>query len=544
MKKIKKFLNEENKKWNIKDTITILVIMFLYGLLSFYHLGDWNSPNTFSKVLNKEEIILELSKERNITNIKTYNGLTPASYNLYYSLDGKDYEYVGRVDGKYCFTWDELLINEKLKYLKIEALKDFSLGEIGVFSNDKLIKVEQVNKKELTDEEQTIPKQISYMNSMYFDEIYFARTAYEYTQGLDTYEWTHPPLGKLIQAIPIFLTKHMSPFTYRFMGNISGIIMLLVMYLFGRELFKKRKYAITASLLLALDTFHFAQTRMGTVDSHLVLFIMLSIYFMIRFTNKEELKYLFLSALFFTFSILTKWSGIYGGLALAIIYFYNLITKKKLKWKFIGYGTLFFIIFPLFMYLSIYLIFPNNRVVHTDTIPKVFLQQQKMYEYHSNLKEEHAFSSKWYTWPISYKPVWYYSEIYGINKRGTITGIGNIVIWWFGVISIFYLLYDIFKKKNKNSLYLIIIIMSLWLPYSLMPRIMFLYHYFPVTPFIVLATIKVMADLTTKYKTNWFIYLYILSAFTFFIAYYPVITGTPISGDRINELELFKSWYF
>ena len=542
--KIKKYLDEENKKWNIKDTITIIFIMFLYGIVSFYHLGDWKAPNTFISLKNKEEIVFELNKEEDITKIKSYNGLTPATYNLYYSLDGKKYDYIGRVEGKYCFTWNELFINEKAKYIKIESLKKANLGEIG-FYNKKLIPIKKIStKKELIDEQVTIPEQISYMNSMYFDEIYFARTAYEYTQGLNTYEWTHPPLGKLIQAIPIYLTKNMSPFTYRFMGNLAGIIMLLVMYLFGKELFKKRKYAIISSLLLALDTFHFAQTRMGTVDSHLVLFIMLSIYFMIRFTNKNEIKYLLLSAIFFTCSILVKWSGIYGGLALAIIYFYNLISKKKLTWKYIGYGTLFFILMPFCVYISIYLIFPNNRVVHTNTISNVFLQQKKMYEYHSSLKEDHYFSSKWYTWPISYRPVWYYNQTYGINRRGTISSVGNIIIWWFGIIGLFYLLYDIFKRKNKNSIYLFIISMSLWLPYSLMPRIMFLYHYFPVVPFIILATVKVMFDLTKKLKKNYFIYIYLISASIFFIIYYPVISGKPITGDRINELQIFKSWYF
>ena len=59
----------------------------------------------------------------------------------------------------------------------------------------------------------------------------------------------------------------MAPFYWRLMGNIAGIIMIIVMYLFGKEMFKKRKYALIAALLMTFDTFHFAQTRMGTIDS-------------------------------------------------------------------------------------------------------------------------------------------------------------------------------------------------------------------------------------------------------------------------------------
>ena len=34
--------------------------------------------------------------------------------------------------------------------------------------------------QELNDEQQFVPIKRSYMNSTYFDEVYFARTAYEY----------------------------------------------------------------------------------------------------------------------------------------------------------------------------------------------------------------------------------------------------------------------------------------------------------------------------------------------------------------------------
>jgi predicted membrane-bound dolichyl-phosphate-mannose-protein mannosyltransferase len=43
------------------------------------------------------------------------------------------------------------------------------------------------------------------MNSSYFDEIYHPRTAYENIHRMEPYETTHPPLGKAIMTIGIFL---------------------------------------------------------------------------------------------------------------------------------------------------------------------------------------------------------------------------------------------------------------------------------------------------------------------------------------------------
>ena len=47
----------------------------------------------------------------------------------------------------------------------------------------------------LIDEQDTVPDVPSYLNSMYFDEIYHARTGYEHAHAQHTYETTHPPLG-------------------------------------------------------------------------------------------------------------------------------------------------------------------------------------------------------------------------------------------------------------------------------------------------------------------------------------------------------------
>src|SRR5438105_2798603 len=42
-------------------------------------------------------------------------------------------------------------------------------------------------------------------NEQIFDEVYHARTAQEYLRGLEPYEWTHPPLGKLLIAIGVWM---------------------------------------------------------------------------------------------------------------------------------------------------------------------------------------------------------------------------------------------------------------------------------------------------------------------------------------------------
>lgn len=547
---LKSFLNEQNTKLNIKDYIALGIILIAYSVISFINLGSTINPNTFLRVEKTDNIIIELKNQEDIIKMKIFNGECNAKYQLYSSTDGKKYAYINDYVGTGALSWQEERIISKGKYIKILFLEKSSIGEIAFYNNNKeIIKIEDViyNKKHiksLNDEQNTIPNKISYMNSSYFDEIYFARTAYEYTQGMETYEWTHPPLGKLIQAIPIYISNYLSPFNYRLMGNISGILMIAVMYIYAKELFKKRKYAIFASLLMVFDTFHFAQTRMGTVDSHLILFILLASYFMVKYTKNNKTFSLLLSGIFFGLSVSVKWTGLYGGIALAIIFFTHLVKNKKINIKNFLKGTLFFVVIPLFIYSSLYLIFPNNKLNHTTNFENIINQQKDMYNYHSKLNATHYFSSKWYTWPISYKPVWYHQEILNNDTKETISGIGNIVIWWMGIIGFLYSLIKLIRKKDKQSFIIVVSMLSLWLPYAFIGRVMFLYHYFPVLPFMMLGIVNLFKNIEEKYKLKYLIPLYMIFVIAFFIIYYPVISGIETPVSYIEKLRIFDSWTF
>ena len=493
---MKKLLNEANNKLNKIDYIFLTIIIVIYSILSFINLGDLKAPQTHYNIIKNEMVTVELKNPDDIIKMKFYNTEQTSTYQIDISEDNINYTSSGMVEGNGAFAWTEFKILGKAKYIRITSLDNSSLGELAFYNNGgNIVTINKIYSnykdiKELTDEQDTIPRSINYMNSSYFDEVYFARTAYEYINNLNIYEWTHPPLGKLIQAIPIKISNTMAPFYYRFMGNIAGILMIPIMYLLGKELFKKRKYAIASSLLILLDNFHFAQTRMGTVDSYLVLFIMLSFYFMFRFINNKNTNInLLLSGLFIGLAISVKWTGLYAGLGLAIIYLIDIIKNKKISIKLLLKTILFFIIIPATIYISSFYLFP--KLLNTEyQFSNLIGQQQSMYKYHSGIKETHTFSSKWYQWPIFYRPVWYYTNQPDTLHTATITGLGNIAIWWFSIIPLLYLIYKMIRKRDITSINLLIIYLSMLLPYMFIGRIMFQYHYFIVMPFVLLAIIN------------------------------------------------------
>ena len=556
-------LSDNTAKLSRKDFIILGILVVFYLIISFYHLGTLNSPKTYYNFKTEGEVVsVYLSNgSQDISKIRYYTGAETGTFSVIASNDGDTYQEIATLEEKSVFAWEDLEVDTNFKYLKFVSKTDGSyIGEIQLYNKygeKVLAQAMDEQSMVLVDEMDTVPAQISYLNSTYFDEIYFARSAYEYIHGINAMEWVHPPLGKLIMALPILLFG-MSTFSYRLMGTLAGVIMIPVIYILAKRIFKNRKWDSLAGILMTFDCFHFAQTRMGTVDSFLVLFIMLSVLFMYQYIDldsnaklKTRLLNLFLSGLFIGCAISTKWTGLYAGLGLAIVFFTNLVYKNVVKkekdknlLEIIISCCFFFIVIPITIYILGYLLFPNVVNYHNNSISGILKQISDMYYYHSQLTETHPFQSAWYTWPIMYKPVWYYVGYYGGNIKSTIVGIGNPVIWWSGILAFVYVLISAIKTRKKELLFILVFVLCNFLPYVFIGRAMFMYHYFPTLPFIMLAIVAFIKWITEKINNNnVYIYYTILVIFTFMI-FYPVISGMLTTSDYIDSLKWLSSWIF
>ncbi len=562
-KTIKSLLRDNSRKLGKIDWIIIGVMVVVYSIISFINLGSFTNPQTFLEFqYSGEEASFTLAEAKEVSHIRMYAGPEIGSYDIFISSDGNNYEQATTVTQNSVFAWNDFQIDKNFQYLKIISKNEGSyIGEIQLYDNygNKIeLTAESETAKLLIDEKDTVPATISYLNSTYFDEIYFARSAYEYVHGIPTVEWVHPPLGKLIMAIPVLLFG-MSTFAYRLMGNIAGILMIPVIYALAKNIFKNRKWAILAGLLMMFDCFHFAQTRMGTVDSFLVLFIMLSALFMYKYIVlendaklKTKLVNLFLSGLFIGCAIATKWTGFYAGLALAIVFFANIIYrnvgKGKEKDKDLGKIILscfvFFVGIPLLIYVLSYLLFPIVYPGKVEGISGLIKQTQDMYTYHSTLEATHPFTSEWYTWPAMVKPVWYYVGYFGGGMKGTIVGIGNPAIWWFGIIASIFVLIMALLRRKREDWFILVFILATWLPYVFIGRIMFMYHYFPTLPFIMLAIVALIKFITEKIRNNSVYLFYVGVVILLFTYFYPVISGMITSEKYIETIRWLSSWYF
>ncbi len=456
------------------------------------------------------------------------------------------------------------------------------------------------------DEQALIPDTISQLNSFYFDEIYHARTAYESLEHLQIYETTHPPMGKNFIAMGVAIFG-MTGFGWRFAGTLFGVLLVPLLYLFARRLTRSAKLAAFTALLLSVDFMRFVQTRIATIDTYAAFFILASALCMLWYAQKmlndgvqKAWLPMALCGLAFGFGVACKWTGLYAGIGLATVYFavlyqrycqYKLSVKlakapkqtkppkqkkksknasgsivfaestntthetvvalkmqdykKEFIFAIVG-GVLFFVIVPFIIYIASYLPYrlhdPNFGV---DTW---WLNQQSMFNYHSELDATHPFSSVWYSWPFTLRPVWYYM---GTNVAegmyASIAGMFNPIIVWVGIVAWLRLCYKaLIGKGSKQGTLMIIFFLSQFLPWMLVTRCTFLYHYFPCLVFVILAItlwIKDIAQVDKRFAKT--VAIGILAfATVFFIWFYPALSGLPVNRMWAESLHILDSFGF
>lgn len=331
LKNIPLALKQENKRLSRLDYILLSLLIVVYGLLTFINLGTLCFPQRAYSTAESTDIVLDFGQEVYIKEAWVNPNISEGQL-LFSGDDGSVAGYELAFDNM--FRWDKTNIDIATRHIKIDASSSSSHGvcvnEIAFFDSfGKQLPVTQISgEMGLVDEQATVPSEPSYFNGMYFDELYHARTAYENIHNMSIYEWTHPPLGKLIISLGIRIFG-MTPFGWRFMGALFGVLMIPVLYVFAKRIFKRSDWAFVAAALFSFDCMHFAQTRIATIDTFGVFFILLMYLFMYEYITQDHNSVPFFKSLIplglcglsFGLGISSKWIGFYAAAGLAVLLF-------------------------------------------------------------------------------------------------------------------------------------------------------------------------------------------------------------------------------
>ena len=659
-----------------RDILPVLLLTAVYAFTAFFQLGDFGVPENGVKFRQGDSYEFSYDQPVTVDTVSFYTSLGTGYYTLEWEDENGNWQRL-KLDQPYnsLFKWRVLDLahvdrngqeisaaneNEDKEPVGVVTASRFRitaasapreeglwLSELALWGAaacgpDPGLVPDHVDEggEALFDEYDLWSCKYTYMNSSYFDEIYHPRTALEHLNNVYPYEVSHPPLGKLILSIGIAIFG-MAPFGWRFMGTLFGVLMVPVLYLFLKNLFGKTPVALCGTALFTFDFMHLVQTRIATIDTYGVFFILVSYYFMYRWlavpAGKKLRHYilpLFLSGLFWGIGCASKWTVVYAGAGLALMWLLGMIFKAgdwreaedkarqaaappevrqevtqavfqeaPLPWErpeipsFAVYvvGTtllsvLFFVLIPVCIYTASYFPYAAARgndagfwglaqqalswpftqlpqyltqVGRTledgtvrgffDVIPnnsghpvEIMLQNQHfMFTYHQGVHTPHPYESYWYQWIFDGRPILYYRDLDVSGMKSLFASFNDPLVSWAGLLAFFGVAVQTVRRKCGKGLFILIAILSQFVPWLPIGRILFAYHYFPTVLFLCFAIAYLMDGMMTRKRKGYKLAVYGFTGYAvlLYAVFYPELVGIYVpTWYSTYFLRWFPSW--
>lgn len=359
---------------------------------------------------------------------------------------------------------------------------------------------------------------ITHPHAIVFDEVYFREFALRYLSGSYFFD-IHPPLGKLLLAgwAKLFgisaAVRSTDPLVaLRVLPALAGTALVVVFYLFLRELTASRRVATFGAALLLLDNAILVESRLILTDSMLLLFGIgaLTLYLAAqRRTGRAHWIMLTASAVLAGMAASTKWTGLTILAVIGVVWFVRAV-RRRVSWRLALPQAAILLVVPALVYVGTFAIhfrllprsgpgdaFMSERfqstlvgnphyspAAHMSFTDRFIELNEALRSYNLSLDNStHPYSSSWISWPVLHRPIYYWTGNTATGAHEYIYLLGNPIIWWglLAGVAIVALAWirspEVFERHRGPMALLGLAWLANYLPFVLIRRPMFLYHY-------------------------------------------------------------------
>ena len=441
-----------------------------------------------------------------------------------------------------------------------------------------------------------------------FDEVFYPRYGFNYLTGENFYYvhpplanymyaaaiWIYNQLPWIhLASIDSLTFEQLPPISYRWLNALFGSLLCLLAYFFAYAIWKNKNFALIVCFFVAIDGSLLVDSRFALANVYIVFFGLSALLCAAKSQSSDgNARYWLLSSgIFLGLAASVKWNGL-GYLLVILSFFVALYSIQKIdrhalrftqtqtnrlrnqktinniqqkinvinavpQWEYLMY----FLAVPLLVYVVIYI--PDLQF---NTEYGFLEKHQQQVGFHQIMVEEneHPYCSKWYSWPFMIRPIGYF-----FSSSDAIDAFGNKImlfkdvhlfpnpfLYWFSTIAILTMLVQWLKLlwrwinqgivSHKFYLFMFILLgyFANLLPWALVSRCLFLYHYQPASVFAFLALAWYLTQLTRseslKYKfLAWGILTIIVVSFIYWL---PIQLGIDLESDAFSRRMWFQSW--
>jgi len=395
----------------------------------------------------------------------------------------------------------------------------------------------------------------------------------------------------------------------RFLPALTGGLFVLAFTWLAYLISRNRTTALLAGFLILLDNAFLVQSKFILVDIFLLFFEVLTFCFFFLWQRQTVFSrrwwaYLIFTAIFFGLTISVKWTGVATLGVIAMVLTLKIFNTKlanylnpqaylaptrppeipkeqflaawqkqtkKIKIKGAWRGLSVILLIGAVVYLIPFAIhfklLPHSgpgdafaswswqqelKYGPSENSPtfwqKTIELNKTMYKANAGITSPHPYGSRWWSWPLAHKPVYYWNQDVIAGQPGwtaKIYFLSNPLLWWLGAGFAGLTFFFFFSKKGRQHVTPVFYILVLawlanWLPFVLISRVAFLYHYLLPAVFTTLILTLYLTRLWPKEK---FIFIMIIGLIAVaFLLFLPYCYGWPLPAklaQPINQLVNF-----
>lgn len=444
-----------------------------------------------------------------------------------------------------------------------------------------------------------------YPKETVFDEVHFGKFVSGYFNGEYFFD-IHPPLAKLLITgfgaicgyrptmdfgkIGELIADNADFIWLRFLPTLAGALLPIVIYFICRALNFSKIGSFVAGILVVLENSLVVHSRFILLDGLLLLFEFGSLlfYFLYQKQTDKKISWLLfsLAVASASFAISVKWTGA-SFFALILGLEFARLFKTKINFRDLAVKACLFLIIPFTIYFLSFAVhfallfktgpgrdfmspgfqktlqgsqYQNDDGVSPLGLFAKFTELNRvMYSSGMGIDASHPYSSKWYTWPVMQRPIYYWvqsddtaSNGAGEKKTAKIYLLGNPIIYWLGGLSlIFFIFYLVFlagggmdNLRKRQGVFLPILsgFFINFLPFMFLGRVTFLYYYFPSLIFSIIIIAYLIDEIKSRKIQKATIAVLVLVSAIAFIYFSPLTYGLPLTRGEQEARFWFKSW--
>jgi dolichyl-phosphate-mannose--protein O-mannosyl transferase len=447
---------------------------------------------------------------------------------------------------------------------------------------------------------------ITYPRDLLFDEAYYPPEArelltwgFEYNRGYSFI--VHPPLGKWLIAAGEQLFGYNS-FGWRFPSALAGAIAVVVLVRLARRLTGSTLLGLIAGLLLALDGFSFALSRIGLLDGFLQVFVLAAVACLVvdRDTVRARIRaagdrigeagfrlgprgWRLAAGFLFGCACAVKWSGIWFLAFFAVLSLF----WDRAAWREAGVphptrttlrrglpGAMWALAaVPVLTYLASFTGWFLGETSqgkawaqqHPDTafpfvpdaLRSLWHEHAQWLTFHNGLSTPHPWESGPWSWLVTGRPILLWNPQGLTDDAGEpvvryILMLGTPTLWFLFPVALVWLGWRIVARRDPVAVTLAVGIAAGWLTWFVnLERTMFIFYMAPVVPFFVLGVVLVLQDIIGRRDADRFrrqvglavVCLYVALVAGTFAFFYPVFTGDELTKAEWLSRMWLPSWF-